>query len=78
MDPAQPQLCKAHCDQGAQSLGSTVALDLPVAALLLAVLDWSVQALARPSAGAHFSAARSGASPPGTPPLYLFLLVLRC
>jgi len=78
MDPAQPQLCKAHCDQGAQTLGATAAVDLPVSPLLLAVLDWSAQARAQPVVGRHFSPLPSGAPPPGTAPLYLSLLVLRC
>jgi hypothetical protein len=78
MDPEQPQLCKAHCDQGAQTLGAATTVDLPVSPLLMAVLDWSVQALAQPIGGRCCSTVPSGAPPPGTVPLYLSLLVLRC
>jgi hypothetical protein len=78
MDPAQPQLCKAHCNPSAQTLTASVPVDLPVSPLLMAVLDWSARALAQPIAGRRFHAALSGAPPPGAAPLYLSLLVLRC
>ena len=80
MDPAQPQLCKAHCEAGQQSVNSQAgALDAPPAPVLCAALV-GVVALAEPAcAGTAWADARAaGPGPPrGTPPLYLSLLVLR-
>ena len=77
MDPNQPQLCQAHCQQGSQTVHPTPASDVPTSPVLLAVLDWRHTALltARPPSRARSMTA--GASPPGSPPLYLRLLVLR-
>jgi len=77
MDPDQPQLCQAHCQAGSQAAPQTQALDAPSVPLLLAVLDWTHALIlpARPTARA--AAVHPGASPPGSPPLYLSLLVLR-
>ena len=77
MDPDQPQLCQAHCQQGSQAVQPTPAADAPSSPLLLAVLDWTDAWLlrAQPAGPAHEVSA--GASPPGSPPLYLRLLVLR-
>jgi hypothetical protein len=77
-DPEQPQLCQMHCSQGAQTVQSAPGADLPPApAMLLALLDWTQAALApRHSAGRPAPLA-TGAPPPGSPPLYLRLLVLR-
>lgn len=79
LDPDQPQLCKAHCEAGQQTLNSQGAdgLDLvptlASGAALIAVLD--------PADAAALAAALPitlGAGPPaGTPPLYLSLHVLR-
>jgi hypothetical protein len=77
MDPEQPQLCHAHCQQGSQNVHPTPASDTPGAPLLLALLDWSEAALPQPQRPALAPAVRAGASPPGAPPLYLSLLVLR-
>lgn len=85
MDPAQPLLCLAHCQQGAQAAQPAPTLDAPASPVLLAVLDWSPLAL-RPGTlqapALNTPASRSGASPPGapppgSPPIYLALLVLR-
>lgn len=77
MDADQPQLCKAHCQQGEQVVGATPVGDWTPLPLLLAVIDWRQSAQtdvvpARPCSGAP-----PGAVPPGSPPLYLSLLVLR-
>ena len=80
MDPAQGALCKAHCQQGDQVVGGphTGAADAPATAGLLALLDWRVTTLA-----VHAQAQTAGqalphcAAPPGAPPRYLSLLVLR-
>ena len=77
MDPEQPLLCQAHCQQGSQTLHSTPLLDAPASPLLLAVLDWRPMQLALGKAVAWRLERTAGAAPPGSPPLYLRLLVLR-
>ena len=81
MDTEQPQLCKAHCQQGDQVVGATPAGDWTPMPLLLAVIDWRHAAgvdrqPAHSHAGPH-SGPPPGAVPPGSPPIYLSLLVLR-
>jgi len=77
MDPDQPQLCQAHCQPGAQTIHPTPASDAPTTPVLLAVLDWT-QAARLPAQAAGLAYEISpGTSPPGSPPLYLTLLVLR-
>ncbi len=77
MDPEQPQLCQAHCQQDPQAVQPTPASAAPATPVLLAVLDWTHAQLlpAQPAAG--MAPVTYGASPPGSPPLYLRLLVLR-
>ena len=80
-DADSPHLCKAHCQQGAQTPGVAPLADAPSTSWLpVATLDWTQAALTfhapAPSAGQQ-PALRSGAPPPGTPPLFLSLLVLR-
>lgn len=77
----QPLLCKAHCQQGTETLqpnpAPSDANTVPALTAVLAVLDWRPLA---PLHGPRTAAARcldAGASPPGTPPLYLSLQVLR-
>lgn len=85
MDPAQPLLCLAHCQQGAQAAQPTATLDAPASPVLLAVLDWSplallpgtLQATAGNTPTARWGASPPGAPSPGSPPIYLALLVLR-
>ncbi len=80
MDPAQPLLCLAHCQQGAQAAQPTATLDAPANPVLLAVLDWSPLALHSGALAvlvANTPASNAGAPPPGSPPIYLALLVLR-
>lgn len=78
MDPEQPQLCKAHCELGQQSVqsGGTV-LDAPPAM----AHGGALMGVLRPAEAAERAATMPptrGAGPPaGTPPLYLSLLVLR-
>ena len=77
MDAEQPQLCKAHCQQGEQAVGALAANDWTPWPLLLAVIDWRQAALVDlPHAGPH-AGPPPGAMPPGSPPIYLSLLVLR-
>lgn len=84
---AQPQsdtagddaaLCKAHCERGDQAIGAAApALDGGAAMLVVAVLDWrNSESLVAPSRGA-LPRLPAGAPPPGCPPLFLSLLVLR-
>ncbi|HEU5293833.1 MAG TPA: hypothetical protein VFU71_03495 [Burkholderiaceae bacterium] len=76
MDPDQPLLCKAHCDQGSQTVNDVPAQQPTPQLLLLAVLDWNGPALnAAPGVAADDDSA--GPSPASSPPLYLRLLVLR-
>ena len=80
IDPGQPQLCKAHCQQGAQTPSAAPVADAPAAPMLLATLDWARVALSIDAPAASAGRApglSSGAPPPGSPPLFLSLLVLR-
>ncbi len=77
MDPEQPLLCQAHCQQGSQTVHQTPAPDAPATPVLLAVLDWTPAVLLPAPALGRMPVVTSGASPPGSPPLYLCLLVLR-
>ena len=80
MEPDQPQLCKAHCQQNAQTPSAVPVADAPALPLLLATLDWARVALSidAPAASAgQPPGLSSGAPPPGSPPLFLSLLVLR-
>ncbi|HET7794954.1 MAG TPA: hypothetical protein VFL64_16345 [Rhizobacter sp.] len=78
MDPDQPQLCQAHCSQGSQTVQSAPSVDAsPVPSMLLAILDWSQAMLAPMHSAARMAPVATGAPPPGSPPLYLSLLVLR-
>ena len=77
-DPAQPLLCKAHCEAGQQSVNSSAgAPNVPAAAMI--ATPW-VRALDVAEAGQIALALpdpQSVGPPAGTPPLYLTLLVLR-
>lgn len=78
MDPEQPQLCKAHCEAGQQSVNSGAwGLDaLPAihqSGAWVGVLD----AVMAATLAAAMPAALAAGPPPGTPPIYLRLLVLR-
>jgi hypothetical protein len=78
MDDDQPQLCKAHCDRDAQGTASAVVPDLqpnPAAVTLLMGIIEPVPPLLPASFAAGVAAGLP--RPPGAPPLYLALLVLR-
>ena len=77
VDPAQPQLCKAHCQQGSQTASPAVAADLPWVPMLLAVLDWTPAMRLPKQALMPAFGITAGAAPPGAIPLYLSLQVLR-
>jgi hypothetical protein len=74
-DPAQ--LCQAHCAQGHQAVDAAHAGDWTPWPLLVAVIDWQHAArLCKPAQRRLAGLPQSGA-PPGSPPIYLSLLVLR-
>ena len=78
MDPAQPQLCRAHCEAGQQSVNAAAGvLDAP-AAMAHGLALVAVLPLAEAAELASAMPSATAAGPPvGTPPLYLRLLVLR-
>lgn len=77
-DPEQPLLCQMHCSQGAQTVQTAPGVDLPTApAVLLAILDWTQAAQPALHSADRPAPLATGAPPPGSPPLYLRLLVLR-
>ncbi len=70
-------LCRSHCSPDAQSSSPAPSADLSAHPVLLAVLDWTPTAQRTAQPAGRISVVRSGAPPPGSPPLYLSLLVLR-
>lgn len=78
MDPAQPQLCKAHCEAGQQSVNSnTGAVSVPGPALIDARWARALTCTDAAQIALVPSKAQSVGPPTGTLPLYLSLLVLR-
>lgn len=77
LDPDQPQLCQAHCQQGSQTVQVASTWDASASPVLLAVLDWTANALQPAQPVGHAREFTAGASPRGSPPRYLALLVLR-
>ena len=76
MDPDQPLLCQASCDDAAQASTTWSGGDLTLPAVLLYVLPRAAssdpQFLRSPRA-----LPAAGESPPGWPPVYLFNCILR-
>lgn len=77
MDPGQASLCKAHCDEGSQTPSASANLNPGTTPLLFTVLDWAPVNLLPGQPASVAPNARSGAPPPGFPPLYIALQVLR-
>ncbi len=77
MDPEQPQLCKAHCDQGTQSVNLQASPEFHASPAALPVLLWVLPLLAEPPSVMALSKAPTEGPPRGSPPLYLSLLSLR-
>jgi len=76
MDPAQPSLCKAHCDAEGQAPAQAAAQTAPPPGPgWFFVLSLAPAHLAA-AAAFDLTEARSGA-PPGWPPIYLSQQVLR-
>lgn len=71
-------LCKAHCERGDQAVGAAVPpLDNGADLFVVVVLDWRIAASGPALAASAMPPLPTGAPPPGSPPLYLSLLVLR-
>jgi hypothetical protein len=77
MDADQPQLCKAHCQQGDQAVGVAQPGDWTPWPVLLAVIDWRYTAQVSQPPAHQRQGPPPGGAPPGSPPIYLSLLVLR-
>ncbi|MEO3713673.1 hypothetical protein [Roseateles flavus] len=78
MDEDQPQLCKAHCEKDAQGRALSAVPDLQPNASAPALLMGVVTPL-QPALPPLLQRMHAGAPlrPPGAPPLYLSLLILR-
>ncbi|MBL8342134.1 MAG: hypothetical protein JNL30_11755 [Rubrivivax sp.] len=78
MDPEQPQLCKAHCQAGQQTVNSQAgAVDAPPLVLAASALVGLIAAFEPGLPPAGWAEACAAGPPRGTLPLYLSLLVLR-
>ena len=77
-DADQPQLCKAHCEAGSSSVNSQPAApDAPAAIALASAVVGVLDVAQAAQRAAAMPAAVADGPPPGAPPLYLSLLVLR-
>ncbi len=74
-DPAQ--LCQAHCAQGHQAVDAAHAGEWTPWPLLVSVIDWRHAAQHCQPVQRRLAAPLLGGAPPGSPPIYLSLLVLR-
>ena len=77
MDTNQAPLCKAHCEEGSQTPSASPNLNPGTTPVLFTVLDWAPVNLLPGQPARQAPATRSGAPPPGFPPLYIALQVLR-
>lgn len=80
LDPAQPLLCKAHCEAGQQSVNSAAGPAGVPPPVLLVDARWARVldvAEATVEAASSRPELQPVGPPDGTPPLYLSLLVLR-
>lgn len=77
VDPAQPALCKAHCEAGVKAPSQVPAHDAPLPSPGWFIVQDDSHLIALPTLlAARPLLARAG-SPPGWPPLHLTLQVLR-
>lgn len=77
MDPDQPQLCKAHCERGVQNVNATPQPEPATCFSVVAVLDWRDIAALPTQIRPMAREIEAPAPPPGAPPIYLVLRVLR-
>ena len=77
MDSGQPLLCKAHCQQGNQVVSVAQPGDWTPWPVLLCVIDWRHTVHANQPPAPQRVGPPAGIAPPGSPPIYLSLLVLR-
>jgi hypothetical protein len=77
MDPAKPQLCKAHCESGSQSSNTQNGTDLLLPSWAVQwSLIWMLQAATEPQ-GQMIPVAHATVRPSASPPLYLVHQVFR-
>lgn len=77
MDQGQPNLCKAHCEMGQQSLDSKNLADIPAASVdVLRALIWMLTPI-QESADLPFVTRYASGRPPGTLALFLVNQVFR-
>lgn len=77
MDPAQPHLCKAHCESGSQSSNTQNSADLQLPSW---AVQWSLIWILQPALeplSQIVPVAHATVRPPGSPPLYLVHQVFR-
>ena len=77
MDPAQPHLCKAHCESGSQSSNSQNSADMQLPSW---AVQWSLIWILQPALeplSQIVPVAHATVRPPGSPPLYLVHQVFR-
>ena len=79
MDPDRPLLCKAHCDDGRQTVNASPSHEpaSQAAPFLWAVLDWNVTAPTALDVGPPAAGHPAVARPATAPPVYLLLHVFR-
>jgi len=76
MDPANPSLCKAHCDDASKAPAGGSADHVPASALVWFVIASADRCDVAVRPAIERAAPRAGA-PPGWPPIYLTQQVLR-
>lgn len=77
MDPDQPQLCRAHCEQDTATVTPQASPELQASLAALPVLLWVFPGLVEPPSVVSRSRAPTQGPPRGSLPLYLSLLSLR-
>lgn len=76
-DPAQPALCKAHCEAGVKAPSQVPAQDAPLPGPGWFIVQDDSHLAALPTLPATRPVPARAGSPPGWPPLHLTLQVLR-
>jgi hypothetical protein len=76
-DPANPVLCKAHCEAGQQVTPQTPAHDAGLPSVGWFIVHSAPETLFDAAPAPSWRAVPQAAAPPGWPPLHLTLQVLR-